>query len=243
VEKQRSRRAKLRGEERKKQIIRAAMDVFARYGFRGTTIRKLARRAGVCEAMIYHHFPSKEALYDAMLQQKIEDSRHLFFPVDAAHAKQDRKVFETIVGNFLRQQSHDNSFMRMLLFSALEGHDLAHKFVEEPLQDFFQFLGSYLEQRAEEGAWKPLNGQVSARLLMGMVYYFTLLREIFRDPAVQDTDLEDLVQTTVDLFCHGLRGPDLQMRPPVPHAAGRQRENIHRSAVTAETTRRKEEHG
>jgi AcrR family transcriptional regulator len=205
VEKDRPKRTKLSGEERKKRIIQAATQVFSRYGFRGTTMRRLAGRAGVSEAMIYHHFPSKEALYDAMLQQKIRDSRHLFFPIDAARAKQDRVVIETIVGNFVRQQSRDNSFMRMLLFSALEGHELARRFVREPLQEFFQFLGSYLDERAQDGVFKKTNGHVSARLLMGMVYYFTLLKEIFKDPAIQDADLEELVRAAVDMFCCGLK--------------------------------------
>ena len=196
---------KLSGMERRQQIISAATEVFSRHGFQGTTLRQLAQKAGVSEAMIYHHFSSKEELYDAILEKKIEERKHLFFPADAIRAKEDITVLTTIVGNFLRQQSLDSSFMRMLLFSALEGHELGRKFVHGPLQEFFDFLGDYLEERSEDGALKPVSGQVRARLLVGMVFYFSLLREIFNDPKSQSVDLDDLTNITVDLFYNGIK--------------------------------------
>jgi AcrR family transcriptional regulator len=202
---QMEKKAKLSGPERREQIIRTAAEVFSRYGFQGTTLRQLARRAGISEATIYHHFSSKEALYDAILEKKISDSKHLFFPVEAVHAKKDRTVLTTIVGNFLQQQRLDNSFMRMLLFSALEGHELSQKFVHGPLQEFFDFFGGYLEKRMDEGAIRQIGGQVGARLLIGMAFYFTLLREIYLDPQSQQVNLDDLTEIIVDLFYEGIK--------------------------------------
>ena len=54
-------------EARKEAIVDAVRDVFAAKGFDGTTTRELARAAGVSEALLYKHFPSKESLYAAML--------------------------------------------------------------------------------------------------------------------------------------------------------------------------------
>jgi AcrR family transcriptional regulator len=202
------RKTKLSGNERREEIIRSATELFSRDGFRGATMRQLAEKAGISEAMIYHHFPSKEALYDAMLQHKLETSKHLFYPVEAVGARKDRAVLETIIGNYLREGTKDTSYMRMLLNSALEGHEFAAKVVNGPLQDFFQFLGSYLEERMEDGAMKQMSGQVAARLLMGMAYHATLLREIFHDPGIQDVCTEDLKNIIVDLFCDGIRAAE-----------------------------------
>ncbi len=57
---------RLTGEERKAAIVQAVRRVFAANGFRGTTTRELAAAAGVSEALLFKHFPSKEALYAAM---------------------------------------------------------------------------------------------------------------------------------------------------------------------------------
>jgi hypothetical protein len=123
---------------------------------------------------------------------------------------------ETIVKNFLEQQSRDSTFMRMLLFSALESHALAPKFVQGPLQDFFGFLSSYLEGRVQDGALKSMDGQVPARLFMGMVIYFTLLREVFRDPVIQSADFAQLTSSIVGLFRNGIELPKMDAAPEHP---------------------------
>ncbi len=58
---------RLSAEARREAIVEAVQDVFAAKGFDGTTTRELARAAGVSEALLYKHFPSKESLYAAML--------------------------------------------------------------------------------------------------------------------------------------------------------------------------------
>ena len=55
-------------EARREAIVEAVRDVFAEKGFDGTTTRELAKAAGVSEALLYKHFPSKEVLYAAMLE-------------------------------------------------------------------------------------------------------------------------------------------------------------------------------
>jgi AcrR family transcriptional regulator len=50
-------------EERKEAIVKAVLPVFARQGFANTTTKQLAGAAGVSEALLYKHFPSKESLY------------------------------------------------------------------------------------------------------------------------------------------------------------------------------------
>lgn len=60
-------RERLSSVERRRAIIAAVTGAFAQNGYHGTTTRALASAAGVSEALIYKHFPSKESLYAAML--------------------------------------------------------------------------------------------------------------------------------------------------------------------------------
>jgi AcrR family transcriptional regulator len=57
---------KLSSEERRAAIIKAVRRAFAEKGFHGTTTRELAEAAGVSEALLFKHFPTKEALFTAM---------------------------------------------------------------------------------------------------------------------------------------------------------------------------------
>src|SRR6202030_2636919 len=59
---------RLDSEERRKAIVAAAVPLFARKGFAGTTTRELAEAAGISEALLFKHFPSKKLLYREILQ-------------------------------------------------------------------------------------------------------------------------------------------------------------------------------
>jgi AcrR family transcriptional regulator len=51
------------GDERRSAIVKSVLPLFAKRGFASTTSREIAEAAGVSEALIYKHFPSKESLY------------------------------------------------------------------------------------------------------------------------------------------------------------------------------------
>src|SRR4029077_19181515 len=60
---------RLDSDERRKAIVAARVPLFSRKGFSGTTTRELAEAAGISEALLFRHFPSKQLLYREILQQ------------------------------------------------------------------------------------------------------------------------------------------------------------------------------
>jgi len=64
-----STRPRLDSEARRGRIVAAAMPLFARKGFAGTTTKEIAEAAGVSEALLFKHFPSKAALYGEILDR------------------------------------------------------------------------------------------------------------------------------------------------------------------------------
>ncbi|MGH7427197.1 MAG: helix-turn-helix domain-containing protein, partial [Candidatus Methylomirabilaceae bacterium] len=65
-----SRSLRSAGQERQASIIVAAASLFAAKGFNGTTTREIARTAGISEALVFKYFPTKRALYAAILAEK-----------------------------------------------------------------------------------------------------------------------------------------------------------------------------
>ena len=59
---------RLDSDDRRRAIVDAAVPLFARKGFAGTTTRELAAAAGVSEALLFRHFPSKQSLYREILR-------------------------------------------------------------------------------------------------------------------------------------------------------------------------------
>src|ERR1700675_759708 len=65
-----SKRGRMSGENRRRQLLRVAIDTFARAGFGGTKTRDIASAAAVSEAILFRHFATKEDLYHAILDMK-----------------------------------------------------------------------------------------------------------------------------------------------------------------------------
>jgi AcrR family transcriptional regulator len=58
-----------RGEATRAQLIAIAMRMFAERGYEDTSIEAVLREAGVSRGSLYHHFPSKEALFEAVAEE------------------------------------------------------------------------------------------------------------------------------------------------------------------------------
>ena len=62
--------ARVRGEERRAEIVRAALEVIAERGYRRASLAAVAERVGLTQQGLMHHFPTKDALLVAVLQER-----------------------------------------------------------------------------------------------------------------------------------------------------------------------------
>lgn len=60
----------VRGEQRRREILRTAVEVFGEQGFRGSSLREIAARVGISEAGLLHHFGSKAGLLTATIEER-----------------------------------------------------------------------------------------------------------------------------------------------------------------------------
>jgi len=60
---------------RREGILRAARDAFTRYGYAGTSMRRIAEATGVTKAALYYHFPDKETLFRVAIEDEVRRRR------------------------------------------------------------------------------------------------------------------------------------------------------------------------
>ena len=190
------------GAERKASIIEAATSLFAAKGFTGTKTREIAKRAGVSEALVFKHFPTKGDLYAAILAEQSPVPQLLAEIKELAAKREDEQVFMLIANTIVRRAPTPN-LMRLLLFSALEEHKLSDMFFQNHVRMFYDFLAGYIEQRIREGAFRPVAPLLAARAFMGMLIYHRLLSQLFR--VTVSNKPEEIVSTFVTVFLDGLR--------------------------------------
>jgi AcrR family transcriptional regulator len=192
--------------DRQASLIAAAASLFAAKGFNGTTTKAIAKAAHVSEALVFKHFPTKRTLYAAILAEKVTVNELIEPLEDAAKKHDDHRVF-TIIASYRIRPGVDSTFLRLLLFSALEGHELSEMFFGKHLKVFYDHLAAYIHTRIEDGAFRPVDPLLAARAFIGVVVHHRLLHEIFGVPLHQSH--EDTVTAYVDLFLTGLiKRPD-----------------------------------
>ena len=199
---QRTPKVRVPAATRKAGIIQSATALFGEKGFNGTKTREIAARAGVSEALIFKHFPSKGELYGAILAKKSPIPELLDRIKIKAKQKNDTEVF-TIIAQSIVGGAPDEKLMRLILFSALENHELSDMFFRNHIRHFYDVLAAYIKQRIEDGAFQRVEPLVAARAFMGMLIYHRLLTVLFQATLPQEP--QEIVRTFVTVFMNGLR--------------------------------------
>jgi TetR/AcrR family transcriptional regulator len=110
--------ARLTGPERRQQLIEAARRVFLRHGLAKARTRHIADEAGVNEALLYHHFDSKEAIFEVAILEPLQEMMGDLFAsatlaVDARDAEVE--VRRTVV-HLIRTMQEVLPLLGMVLF-------------------------------------------------------------------------------------------------------------------------------
>lgn len=171
-------------EDRRLQILRVAVSLFSQRGFGGTTTKEIAQTAGVSEAMVFRHFATKQELYTAILGHKACSGDAMnpeAMVAEALKQKDDRAVFEQLALGALEHHEWDPEFQRLLLHSALEGHELAQMFFEKFVRRVYELLGAYITERQRDGAMVEIDPAIVVRAFLGMIIHHSLNNNLW-DP-------------------------------------------------------------
>ncbi len=139
-----------------------------------------------------------------MLDAKGRVEEILAKAADAAARKDDAGVFRAVGLEYLTRTEDDPSVMRLFIYSALEGHDLAGPFFRSRIKKVHEFLSAYLEKRIAEGVFRPVDPLVASRAFVGMVVYYLLLHEVLGVKRPPDVSSEQVIETFVTLFLEGI---------------------------------------
>lgn len=199
---------RMAGDERRLQILRVAVSLFAHEGFRGTTTKKIAQAAGVSEAMVFRHYANKEELYTAILDHKACSGDAMnpeLMVAEALKRKDDRAVFEGLAFGALEHHQRDPEFQRLLLHSALEGHELSQMFFEKFVWRVYEFLGAYICERQRDGAIVKIDPVIVVRAFIGMVIHHSLNNNLW-DPQRRLLNLsnESAAKNFTDILLGGI---------------------------------------
>jgi len=187
--------------DRRRQLVRAAIRVFARRGFHAARVGDIAEEAGVAHGLLYHYFRSKDEVLETIFREtwselvaetaRIEESA-------APLREQIRRFSSFYLGSWLL----DPNLIRVLVREVGRSPQVNERVGE--IRDLFLGLDRLLEAARRRG---ELRADADTRLAAWVLY--GALEEILTGwvlgqlPAAED-DVERAVASVVDVFSAGL---------------------------------------
>lgn len=196
---------RMTGEKRREQIVGVAAGLFAKKGFKGTTTREIAVKARISEAVIFKHFARKEDLYKAIIDRSCSDGKGQLLLLNAIKDKKGKDMFKGVADYLLDFHQKDQSFMRLLTFSALEKQNLSELFLRTKGLEVFEFLSKRISELIKEGVLRKVDPDVAARAFMGMVLYHSFSQELYGLKKYYKWPNGYVAGNFVDIFFEGIK--------------------------------------
>ena len=158
------------GQTRERLLV-AAREEFAARGFDGAKVDRIARRARINKAMVYYHFPSKAALYLAILREQFTA---VAAAVSEARAKGGAPIEQ--LGRYIDTIAHvalaRPHFPPMWLREIAEGGRHLDESVLGELRRVLETLAAILKDGKDQGAFRPAHPFVTQMGIMAPLMFF-----------------------------------------------------------------------
>jgi len=200
-----------RGPHTRKQILDASLRLFSERGFARTTVRDIAREAGITDAAIYYHFESKRELLEAL----VEERGFLAGLQQLEQVSTDLPLRETLLWmarGAINIMDENRDFLRLIIMEGLGGDEAALEQYQRLANRWESGLATVLSRYAQKGELRNNDVHGIARQIIYpilMAFEDTLLgRHTTSDasPEQRRDTLAAFVSGTVDHLLPGLQG-------------------------------------
>jgi TetR/AcrR family transcriptional regulator len=192
--------------DRRAQLLDIALNFFSQKGFDRTTTKEIAAAAGVTEAIVFRHFPTKQALYQAVLDQKSASPSARAWLEEARRrmdANDDEALMRAIAEAVLEQYRSDPRMERLMLYAALEGQETALNHYRSVSMPIYELLREYLLRRQQEGALAEFSPSAILLSISGLAQQYGVYTRLFGFP--QEISDQEAVETFTRILMDGIK--------------------------------------
>lgn len=151
-------------EEKRNQILSAAVRVFARDGYHTSRVGDIAEEAGVAHGLLYHYFPSKEEVLATVFRENWGELLARFLAIEETDGPADEKLVG-ITKIFLRTWRNDPALVTVMVREVARSRHLGDQVAA--VREGFAVIERIITAGQEEGLFNP---ELDARLASWVVY-------------------------------------------------------------------------
>jgi TetR/AcrR family transcriptional regulator len=191
---------------RRDEIIQAALRVFSQHGFHQTSIKQIAKEAGLkSPSLIYWYFKDKDEVLSAVMAHLMPLIGQVANP-DVMMDSLPEDVFTMIASAYFTAFDNPDGtrLLRILISELVHSPESIERIVQNAFP-VLNFLVGYLQHQISLGRLRPHDPRASARAFMGAVMAFIMTGRIIPILGVDLPDTAQYHQEIVAIFLDGLR--------------------------------------
>ncbi len=192
-----------RGDGARRELMKFAIDCFARYGYQATSIDRIAKAAGVTKGALYYHFKDKEELLFEAVRNRVGQFERVVVGDIASQTRDAAESLRQVARACFEHATRSNHrrFIVTLMVEALDSNERLSQQFRTMMNRFRQYLIDIIEAGKKSGRFRQgvdatLAAQVYAATLMGAEIQY------YQDP--ENVDLSRILETFLDQFIRSL---------------------------------------
>jgi AcrR family transcriptional regulator len=187
------------------RIVEAAVQLFSRQGFSGSSTHEIARLAGVSEVTVFRHFPRKRDLFWAATESRLRRlriSKELRCRLESDESP--RTALPGIVALLVETVQHQPEMVRLLYLSLFELEHGAERVLRKHLVPLFEPVREYLSRCASKGLIRDLEPGVAALGLAASVAAHQGLQQVLTSKDIPYITTDDAIAAYTDFWMKAL---------------------------------------
>lgn len=198
------RRRQRRKDARPSEIIDAGLKLFSENGFAGTRLEDVARRAGIAKGTVYLYFPSKEALFEAAVKERMvsnmEAMGQLVASFEGTTTELLHRAFETMYNHLIEGDAA--VLMRILIGEGVRFPHLVELHRKIALQRGLDTMRALLTRAEARGELRIPIDDIDPRMIVAPIILLAVGKYIFPQEIVRSR--EEFIRRHVDFVLHGI---------------------------------------
>lgn len=190
-----------RSAETQNQILNAAATCFANSGYDGTSVAEICQAAGVSKGAFYHHFPSKQAVFLALMERWLSGMDDQLQVLGGEQPDIPKRLLSMthIVGRLLQVPNRELLIYLAFINQATRDPDIWQAAIE-PYHRYRDVVAGIIAAGINQGSLQAVDPQTAASVVVALA--LGLLIQGFLDP--EGADWPTVSQTGMRIVLEGL---------------------------------------
>ncbi|HEY9770295.1 MAG TPA: TetR/AcrR family transcriptional regulator [Coleofasciculaceae cyanobacterium] len=189
-------------EDTRTKILQAALQLFAKRGYDGTTTKDLAKLAGVAEGTLFRYFATKKAiLIEVATAGWVDILTDLLTELSEMGSY---KAVSQVMRRRMLNMRQNKDLMRVCFIEAQYHPELKESIQTEVITKMTDVAEAFFETAMEKGIYRKIDPKIVAKVFLGIFAIAGFSEQTIIDPDASPQAMQEMAEGISDIFLRGV---------------------------------------